>query len=506
MPDQKKRDLSLGILSFSLAALFLLICSKSSPLYPTNDWVDVNCFFTVGKAIWEGVVPYRDLYEQKGPVLYFLFAISALVSDRSFFGVYLLEVVTFGLFLYFSGKLAQLYLGQSKTVWAILAVLALILVISPAFAHGGGVEEISLFTLAYGLYSVTAAMHDKRLLTFREAFLNGAFAAMVLYMKFTTLGFYIGLALFVIFWYLTAGLQWKALLATIGQFLLGVAAVSLPVWGYFLLNGAADDFFTVYFYNNLFLYPIETEGTKLELIINCLESTLRYNTSYGWAVCLGLLLLISQIRRHWRDLVMALMCFIGLAVGTYWGGRGYTYYGLILGPFAVYGLVATVRLLQLEGLTSWLNRIICESVLIPRLAFVVLTAWLLTAGWSESKNTYLMTYEKEELPAYQFAETINQVEDAKILNYGFLDGGFYHAADVTPNCRYFCTLNINTPDMWSTQRECIENGDVDFVITRRYPLHRYSPDSSAYSLVDETTFYFEGVEFTYYLYQRNPDA
>ena len=47
-----------------LAAFSLLaVCSKSSFLYPMNDWVDVNCFFTVGRGILRGLVPYRDLYE-----------------------------------------------------------------------------------------------------------------------------------------------------------------------------------------------------------------------------------------------------------------------------------------------------------------------------------------------------------------------------------------------------------------------------------------------------------
>ena len=34
----------------------LLVCSKSSFLYPMNDWVDVNCFFTVGRGILHGLV------------------------------------------------------------------------------------------------------------------------------------------------------------------------------------------------------------------------------------------------------------------------------------------------------------------------------------------------------------------------------------------------------------------------------------------------------------------
>jgi len=218
--------------SFVMSALFLLVCSKSSPLYPMNDWVDVNCFFTMGKSILHGIVPYAQLYEQKGPVLYFMYAIAALISDQSFFGVYLLEVVTFGLFLYFSGKIAEIYLGKTSLVYFIIAFLAALIPISKAFAHGGGAEELCLFMLAYSLYSVLLALHEKRTLTFREAFINGIFAAAVLYIKFTILGFYIGLAAFVLLWYLCDGFKWKELFITIGHFLLGVGALSAVVFGF----------------------------------------------------------------------------------------------------------------------------------------------------------------------------------------------------------------------------------------------------------------------------------
>lgn len=487
------------LLSMVLSALFLGICSKSSPLYPLNDWVDVHCFFTMGRCILEGIVPYRDLYEQKGPVLYFLFALAALVSDRSFWGVFLMEVATYGLFLYFSGRIMAIYLGEKPIVYFLTAILGAVIPVSKAFAHGGGAEQLCLFMLAYSLWSVLSALQDKQPLSFWEAFLNGVFAAAVLYIKFTMLGFYMGLALFVLIWYPSEKHAGKILLATIGQFLLGVGAVSAVVFGYFLIHGAVDDFMTVYFYNNLFLYPVETQGSKLELIENCLKSTLQYNGSYSWLITAGVFLFLLQLRSHWRDFLMAVLTFIGLTVGTYWGGRGYTYYGLILAIYTVFGLIALVKACQMAKLT--LSKPLPAMVTLS--ALVLSVALLANYAYDKSGNTYLMRYEKESHPAYRFAQTINQVEDAKILNYGFLDGGFYYAAGVDPNCKFFCTLNIDAPDMWSSQREAINNGEVDFIITRRYPLSSYSANSSGYRLVDEASFYFEGVDFTYYLYQKN---
>ena len=55
-----------------VAAVCLAICSKSSFLYPINDWTDANAYFSCGKGMLNGRVMYRDLYEHKGPLLYAL--------------------------------------------------------------------------------------------------------------------------------------------------------------------------------------------------------------------------------------------------------------------------------------------------------------------------------------------------------------------------------------------------------------------------------------------------
>ena len=287
--------------SLLLSALFIGLASKSSPLYPLNDWVDVNCFFTMGRSLLDGMVPYRDLYEQKGPVLYFIFAIISLFSRESYLGVYLLEVVTYGLFLYFSGLIAQLYLGKTPIVYLLTAIIAALLPISWSFTHGGSVEQHSLFIIAYALYTFLRAMKENCVLTKKEALINGVFAGMLLWIKYTMLGVYLGLALFVIIWYLTTKQSVKQLFMTIGQFLLGIAAVSSTVFVYFAINGALDDLFTCYFYNNIFLYPSESEGFRLLLIAECLVDALQRNGCYAWMLYLGMGWAAWNIFKNWRN-------------------------------------------------------------------------------------------------------------------------------------------------------------------------------------------------------------
>ena len=78
---------------FVVSSLIILFTSKCSPLYPFNDWVDANAFFTTGQGIFNGIVPYRDLFEQKGLLLYFIYGIGYLISHTSFIGIYFFEVI-----------------------------------------------------------------------------------------------------------------------------------------------------------------------------------------------------------------------------------------------------------------------------------------------------------------------------------------------------------------------------------------------------------------------------
>lgn len=499
----KKLSKNHGFLLFCFlaAAGYLLICSKSSPLYPMNDWVDVNCFFTMGKSLLEGLVPYRDLYEQKGPVLYFVYAIIALFSPGSYFGVYLLEVLTYGLFLYYSGKIAGLYLEESALVWILTAILGALIPVTKAFAHGGSVEEMCLFMSAYGLYVALNAMKQGRTLTFREAFTCGIWSACLLWIKYTMLGLYLGLAIFIVFWYLCWEKAGRALLKTIGAFFAGIGAVTLVVFLYFLVNGALGDLFTVYFYNNIFLYAKEPEQSRLVTIYECLRNTLKLNKTYTLLFLSGLIWAAVKALRNPRILLLLILGFLGLTIGTYWGGWGISYYGLVFAVFAVFGLIAIAQVLQICRIDRLLAVLTMGSRVTAAIWSSALVVLMMIFCLHHSGNVYLMNYPKENMPQYRFAEIINETEDATLLNFGFLDGGFYYAADVTPTAKFFCLLNVSAPEMWPNHYQQINGGLVDYVVTRDRELSSYRLDSSLYECVDQASLYFEGKERVYYLYR-----
>ena len=497
---KKKSNGFLLLFSLFLSFLFLGLCSKSSPLYPMNDWLDVNCFFTVGKSMLHGIIPYRDLYEQKGPILYAIYALAALISEDSFVSAYILDALSFGLFLFFSGLCVRLYLGRSRAVYPILSLLAALLCSVEAVAHGGSAEQFFLSVLLGSLYLINRAICETRLLKLWEGFVIGICAGLCLYTKFTFLGFFFGLALFVLMWYWLFEKQPQALPKVIGVFLAGIVVVSVPVFLYFVIHGAVGDFLTVYFYNNLFLYQ-DQEVSKIYFYAFYLYTSIRRNFRTGVLLIAAGVWLLATVKRNYKLFTAFALSGFFLTVAVLAGGVFFIYYPMIFMVYCVYGLIGVVEL----GKALWKKLPMLSGRRLPwgavAAANALLIAVLLVYAFQTSRNTYLLRMPKEEIPQYRFARQIQQKEDATLLNYGFLDGGFYFAADVLPTCKAFCQLNVYMEEQFALQNKYVEEGLVDFVVARDETLEESGIDSSHYRLID-TVSMFNEKDRTYYLYEK----
>lgn len=476
---------------FSCLAAFsvLAVCSKSSFLYPMNDWVDVNCFFTVGRGILHGLVPYRDLYEQKGPLIYFLFALAGQISENSFLGVYILEGLCFSCFVYLGGRITEILSDNRHAFWPSSALLAMLIPITPAFSHGASAEEFFLPILALSLFIVLKAMHRNEPLTHCHGFALGLCTAAALWTKYTFCGLFTGLAAAVVIWYMLS-VKKRFLPQLILHFLLGCLVLTSAVIGWFALKGALPDLWQAYFVNNLSQYSQNIKGGHYDAPLPNLLNNL------PWSVpgALGLVWLATRLKKHGWEALAVWAGAVCLFIFTYLNGRRYPYYALVMAVFAPVGTAAVA------SLTVWLKRNIMPRA--SAIASCVLGCALLLVGplvaLHESSNTYLMHIRKEDTPQYRFAEIISESDDQTLLNYGFLDGGFYFAAGVQPTEPYFCTLNIDLQEMKSSLSNSIRLGKTAYVVTRSNKLR----NSENYRLVDEAKMVFEGKNWTYYLYKR----
>ena len=469
-----------------VSAAVITLCSKSSPLYPLNDWVDSNCFFTVGKSMLNGKVIYRDIYEQKGPLLYMIHAVAYLISNTSFLGVWLIEIAACFGFMYFSYKSVRMFCTEK--VLLLMPVMALAIYTQASFSHGDSAEELCLPLLAYGMYIGLKSIKQKKNPSLKECILIGVTSACVFWIKYTMVGFYIGWFIFPAVM-LIAKRRWKKLGGMVLAIAAGVIVLSIPILLYFAANGAVLDLWEGYFYNNIFVYGNASEGSSFAWISGLLggaHSTIAYSPLTSILTILGLIWAFNgKDKKLFLDIFLTgagafFLIFAATSVR-------YVYYSFCLAVFAPIGLIPIALLLE-DKLPD--RRTVMRAASSAAAIVCIIASGLLT------QNRYLMFTSKDELPQYQFDEIISTVEDATLLNYGFLDGGFYTVSNIVPTCKYFAALNISLQEMTDTQNEYVNQALIDFVVTRDKTL-----DSENYECVAECEFWFEGADHMYYLYE-----
>lgn len=471
--------------AFISAFLVLLICSKSSPLYPFNDWVDSNAYFTVGKSILKGFVPYRDLFDHKGPLLYLIHSIACIVSSTTFIGVWFLEIISATVFLYNQYRIIRLY---SNSVYnkLYIFIISAITYSSIPFCHGDSVEEFSLPFISYAIYVGLKALKENRLPTNKEFLFIGLTSACVMWMKYTIIGIYIGWFAFFFVWSILKKCFPK-LLTGVVYIVVGVALVSLPILLYFVFNSALMDMLNVYFYENIFKYAAPASlSVRLLSLGKVFKNIIVPNLLLFVFALLGLFCLL--IRKKYNQICFFIATSAMLFLIIYIGGMQIKYYSF---PFYVY-----------MYLLPFVIKTLAEEIPIPTIKKHLVTVSALVIAFSiifsyfKSGNTYMLKYKKEELPQYKFAKTINEKENATLLNYYFLDGGFYTASNIIPNCKFFYTPNVDIEKIKAEQDKYVKNGSVDFLVTRNLKLNLPN-----YECIDEASLPFEGYNFTYYLYK-----
>ena len=211
---------------------------------------------------------------------------------------------------------------------------------SRAFSHGGSAEELLLPFLAAALFSLVRALHSPGAKPLRAVCVQGLLAGCALWLKYTVLGFYLAWVVVLAALYLRRG--WLTQLGrSVGAYLGGMALATLPWVVYFGVHGALGDWFTAYFYGNLFLY--KGEGGGLPALAQHLWWAVR--DGLPAALLLAAFLLWALLTRRFAAAGGVAALAAGLAATSLMGGY-LVYYGLVLAVFAPLGLVPLVRLAE----------------------------------------------------------------------------------------------------------------------------------------------------------------
>jgi len=486
----RKKELKYLIYIFLISFIFITIGSKNSFLYKFNDWYDANAFMTMGRGLLNGLIPYKDLFEQKGPILYFLYAVAALINNSSFIGAYILELITYSIFLYYVKKTLNLFFDDKYTITSLIILSSFIVTLKP-FGHGGAAEELCLPFFMYSIYSFIKYLRTGKI-TVKEIILNGIMAGIIAWVKYSLLGFHFVFAATLFFVDIFKKKYLRSFLNCI-YFLLGMGIVTLPVILYFVKNSAVGSLIDVYFLANMTSYSEKmTIIEKMIKAIGLLFSNLFTNP--GFLIMILIPIVIGFIKKINFNIkyskYILLVSFIFMGLGTFIGGTNYFYYSLIITPFMVLGVILINYLFNKYNIR--INNIRNITVLLIAILIVFIT----------SDNIHYMFKSKNEYAQYIFADIINKSDDKTLINYGFLDGGFYLTTNTLPDCYYFMRNNFtydNFKEMYLEQKRFVKEEKPHYVVTRRRFIFL---DNANYKVIQVYSQIYENEKITYYLYER----
>ncbi len=231
------------------ALLFLLVFSWStSPLYLVYG-IDSPFFEIIGMGICEGKVPYVDLFDHKGPLLFFINALGFSVGLGKL-GLFLLQWVFFSITLMLLYAIARIFVTRDGQAFG--AVLLALIPLADFFCEGNQCEEWMLPFEAVSLWMackwITDGCCEHRALW---SLVHGLCFGVLFCIRpndgvMWTGGIYFGLFLL---WF--ANKQYRTILPNVLMFLVGFALVCAPLVLYFYLHDAIPDLIYGMFIHNI---------------------------------------------------------------------------------------------------------------------------------------------------------------------------------------------------------------------------------------------------------------
>lgn len=497
LKENKTILFSLSIYTF----LFLFFCSKMSPLYPTNEWADVNVYFNVGKGMFSGMTLYSEIFDHKGPLIFIIYGIGSLLSGSSFIGMFVLQVVAWiaAVFaVYFTGRLLL------KDITAFIVALLVPLASLSYMHNGGSAEEMILLFAIVSTYFFVAYFGQKE--TKHKPyymFVHGVLTAMTFLIKLNLMLFWL-FPLLAIFVTLLLQKEFKNFFFNCLAYIGGFALVVFPICLYFLCKDALQEAYHVYIELNKQYSSTDNYSYLITNGISKLYKEYRVHLVWYIIITIGIFHFPLKFIKGWLGKTAFMLSGIALFGIIFFPLTFHFYYPLPLFTFVGLGLISLCSLLEKYITISNSKKVI--SILAVLLLLIAVNK----RNFFNLGTGVIFRQEYPNGAHFQFKDEILEANNPTLLNIAFGDGNaLFTTTGITPTEKYFFCPNIYYdmfPAIRDNQTQYIEEKRTEFIVSSNvgfnYEYFKELPIlHENYTIIDSCATSRGAV--TYYLYKRN---
>lgn len=431
-----KKDARNKIIIACVVFIAMLFCQTNSPLYQFNSYSDLAIYTVIGRALRNGQVLYRDVFDHKGPIFFFL----QTIIYYNKYTVWIHDIVTYavsGIFLYKQIRLFKNELGS-------LAGTLFVIGCEISFMWDAGSPEQAFMMLVYiSMYLILKDDNDSK-----TWFIFGIIVGYIFYSKINVL---LGWLPWFIYLQIKQ-IKQKRFLKNLVQATIPFAVMTVIVFAYFAVNDQMNYFIDSYFLQNVGY----AENT---------QKAFSTETSLAFIVLTLVVYFISQ--RKQEKNIKVLMIAIGMIcihIGeTALSGHVYPYYFILMLPF-----------LQIIFMSKDTNE---RNTLYLAVQILSLSLYGIAQMQMIQNNQLQFMQPIENDVRYKFVEDLKA--DGEKLDDSF--GGVMSLYVIDPNLAYyipynpikysiFCNMSYDAyPEMYEYAYDMIKDGKVKYVGVRVAP-------------------------------------
>ena len=235
----REKLLTLNVLLFHVALIvmsfvFVYVFSFSTSFGYDLLGGDSAVFQVVGKYWLEGVLPYKELFDHKGPIVYLANALGYAIYPRS--GVMVPQIISLYLSCLFVWRAMELY---SSSAWRIFFMLFALIYYAAHYEEGNHVSEYSVPFLSAAAYCFLRSLKENKFPPLYGFVYGVGFGAC--FMIRLSDAAQICCQTFLIAIFLLQARDFKALWQNVLNFCAGSVIICLPFVIYFSAHGALYD-------------------------------------------------------------------------------------------------------------------------------------------------------------------------------------------------------------------------------------------------------------------------
>jgi hypothetical protein len=267
----------------------LIILLPFNPLNMKIPNGDSGVFAYIGWRILHGEIPYRDIWDHKPPIIYYINALGLALTNNSLWGVWGIELLSLSLSIWLGFKLLKSHFGNLPAVFGtVLWLISLFYVID-----GGNLTTEYVLPIQF-LCLWMLGLKAKRDLSLWQYYFIGVLTGLSFFTKQNTIGIEVAIAVWLIIEGIISKQFHKTWLNLLSMVLGGVTVVVLFV-SFFYFQHALYDFWEEAFVYNFF-YIHTSVQSRIDAIlygINYLSITGLFEIGVlGWLV--GLILVVTK--------------------------------------------------------------------------------------------------------------------------------------------------------------------------------------------------------------------